>query len=220
MNKESFILYKKKKSLFDKLPDTTAGQLVKAIFQYQEDGSRPADSMIDLLLEDFIVDFDKDGAKYASFVESRRKAAQHRWAKECEETKANETAPTPTAKSTVPASQSPASDLFGDTALAHVVVKKPKATKNFVPPTVEEVQAYCESRNNGIDAQYFWDYNCARNWTYKGNVKMKDWKAAVRTWERNGGYSNVPPTPPTATPPQNQKTDIFTIMESIRNGTA
>ena len=214
MHKESFILYLKKKSLFDKLPDAQAGQLVKAIFQFQTDGSRPADSMIDLLLEDFIVDFDKDGAKYASFVESRRKAALMRWNKHGEEVKETATEQKQTPPPTTPALLPTTSTLFGDATLTPVRKKKP--AKNFVPPTVEEVRAYCESRNNGIDAQYFWEYNCARNWMYKGNVKMKDWKAAVRTWERNGGYSNVPPTPPTATP--NQKTDIFTIMESIKNG--
>ena len=178
---DGFVLYLKKKSLFDKLSDADAGRLIKAIYTYQTDGTRPTDTMTDLLLEDFIVDFTQDKEKHSKFVESRRAAAMARWGREKE---------SPT---------------------------KPKA-KAFVPPTVEEVQAYCDSRQNGIDAQYFWDYQMARNWVYKGNVKMKDWKAAVRTWERNGvkGSSTTAASKPQIT--GNQKSDIFTIMDYLNNG--
>lgn len=65
-------------------------------------------------------------------------------------------------------------------------------TKRFSPPSVEDVAAYCQERKNDIDADAFVDYYSARNWTM-GKTKMKDWKAAVRTWERNrkGGGSNA-----------------------------
>lgn len=58
----------------------------------------------------------------------------------------------------------------------------------FVPPTVDEVREYCLARKNGIDPQEFVDYYAARGWML-GKAKMKDWKAAVRTWEkrREGG---------------------------------
>lgn len=61
-------------------------------------------------------------------------------------------------------------------------------TKRFVKPTVEQIQGYCDERNNGIDAQYFYDYYEARGWLV-GKAHMKDWKATVRTWERNGQSS-------------------------------
>lgn len=57
--------------------------------------------------------------------------------------------------------------------------------KRFVPPTLEEVKAYCIERNNNVDAQRFIDYYTSNGWLV-GKNKMKDWKAAVRTWERNG----------------------------------
>jgi DNA-binding transcriptional ArsR family regulator len=57
--------------------------------------------------------------------------------------------------------------------------------KRFVPPTLEEVQAYCLERKNNVDAQRFIDYYTSNGW-YVGKNKMKDWRAAVRTWERNG----------------------------------
>lgn len=57
--------------------------------------------------------------------------------------------------------------------------------KRFVPPTLEEVKAYCIERKNNVDAQRFIDYYTSNGWLV-GKNKMKDWKAAVRTWERNG----------------------------------
>jgi hypothetical protein len=56
--------------------------------------------------------------------------------------------------------------------------------KRFIKPTVEEVRAYCVERNNGIDAEYFVDYYESKGWVV-GKTPMKDWKCAVRTFERN-----------------------------------
>lgn len=58
-----------------------------------------------------------------------------------------------------------------------------KHNKRFAPPSVEEVRAYCDERNNGIDADEFVDFYTAKGWKV-GNQPMKDWKAAVRTWEK------------------------------------
>ena len=54
----------------------------------------------------------------------------------------------------------------------------------FAPPDVSEVEAYCSERKNGIDPAAFIDYYAARGWKLNGGQTMKDWKAAVRTWER------------------------------------
>lgn len=56
--------------------------------------------------------------------------------------------------------------------------------KNFKKPTIEEIENYCKERNNNINASQFYDFYEARGWLI-GKNKMKDWKAAVRTWERN-----------------------------------
>lgn len=55
--------------------------------------------------------------------------------------------------------------------------------KSFVKPDVEEVRTYCLERKNGVDPQRFYDFYEARGWM-AGKVRMKDWKAAVRTWEK------------------------------------
>jgi hypothetical protein len=64
---------------------------------------------------------------------------------------------------------------------------KPPRTR-FTPPSIDEVKAYCQERGNGVDAERFIDYYNANGWRVGKNA-MKDWKAAVRTWEKNG-YGN------------------------------
>ena len=68
---------------------------------------------------------------------------------------------------------------------------KEKETR-FIPPTVEEVTEYCKERNNKVDAQTFVDFYTAKGWKI-GKNQIKDWKACVRTWERNN-RENVLPT--------------------------
>lgn len=58
--------------------------------------------------------------------------------------------------------------------------------KRFTPPTYEQVSSYCKERNNNVDANVFIDFYESKGWMV-GKNKMKDWKAAVRNWERNRG---------------------------------
>ena len=55
--------------------------------------------------------------------------------------------------------------------------------KRFVPPTVDEVRQYCQSRNNGIDPEAFVAFYASKGWRV-GQAPMKDWKQAVITWEK------------------------------------
>ena len=56
--------------------------------------------------------------------------------------------------------------------------------KKFVPPSLDEVAAYCNERHNGISPSAFVDYYEARGWRYGTGKPMVNWKAAVRTWEQ------------------------------------
>lgn len=62
--------------------------------------------------------------------------------------------------------------------------EKKKKSKSFVPPTVEEVREYCETRNNGVDPEMFVNFYSSKGWMI-GKNKMTSWKNAVITWERN-----------------------------------
>ena len=66
---------------------------------------------------------------------------------------------------------------------SNINVCSPKA-KNFIPPAVEEVRAYIAEKAYSVDADRFVDFYTAKGWMI-GSNKMKDWKAAVRTWERD-----------------------------------
>lgn len=70
-----------------------------------------------------------------------------------------------------------------------------KSTR-FVPPTLDEIKDYCLERNNNVDPNKFYDFYQAKGWMV-GKNKMKDWKAAIRTWENRDKK------------PSNQPRDIF-----------
>lgn len=69
-----------------------------------------------------------------------------------------------------------------------------KPQKRFTKPTLEEVQAYCQERNNGVDAKKWYNHYEAVGWKV-GRNPMKDWKASVRTWERSNSNGQTKPKP-------------------------
>lgn len=60
----------------------------------------------------------------------------------------------------------------------------PKGNRAFAPPTLGEVTDYCGERTNDVDPQRFIDFYSSKGWMI-GKNKMKDWQAAVRTWENS-----------------------------------
>lgn len=56
--------------------------------------------------------------------------------------------------------------------------------KRFTPPTLDEVQAYCEANSIIMDAAAFYDHFTSNGWKVSGRAEMKDWKAAARNWAR------------------------------------
>lgn len=69
--------------------------------------------------------------------------------------------------------------------------KDNKVIGRFVAPTVEEVQAYCFERGNSVDPNQFVDFYTSKGWKV-GKNPMKDWKAAVRTWEQRDSRAAQP----------------------------
>ena len=58
-------------------------------------------------------------------------------------------------------------------------------------PSLLEIKNYCLERNNSVDFNKFYDYYESNGWKVGRNA-MKDWRACVRTWEKNNfnsGYS-------------------------------
>ena len=57
-------------------------------------------------------------------------------------------------------------------------------SSGFTPPTVREVEAYCDCLGEWIDAERFVDYYESVGWVIGNGKPMKDWKASVRCWLR------------------------------------
>ena len=77
--------------------------------------------------------------------------------------------------------------------------------KTFTKPTIDEIQDYCIERNNNVNAEHFFDYYESNGWKV-GKNSMKDWQAAVRTWEKNS-YTN--------TTKQTKKTNTEQTLDAI-----
>ena len=61
--------------------------------------------------------------------------------------------------------------------------------KKFKKPTIDEVKEYCLERGNNINPETFIDFYESNGWKV-GKNSMKDWKASLRTWEKNSTNSN------------------------------
>ena len=70
------------------------------------------------------------------------------------------------------------------TSESSIQVIKDKVYKRFTVPTIEDVKTYCTERGNAVDADKWFDYYSSNGWKVGRNA-MKDWKAAVRTWEKS-----------------------------------
>lgn len=60
-----------------------------------------------------------------------------------------------------------------------------KPQKRFKKPTLEEVQAYCQERNNKVDAKAFYDYYTEGDWKDAKGKPVRNWKQKIITWERS-----------------------------------
>ena len=80
--------------------------------------------------------------------------------------------------------------------------------KRFEKPTLSEIKAYCIERNNNVDAQHFFDYYESNGWKVGKNA-MKNWQAAVRTWERSE-YRKP-------TVKKNSKEDAINVVNNLMN---
>ena len=89
---------------------------------------------------------------------------------------------------------------------------------SFRKPTVEEVKAYCFERDNGVNASAFVDFYEAKGWKI-GKNPMKDWRAAVRTWEkRDSDGASVPRQPEAASSPTDYD-GRFAWIEELKRST-
>lgn len=185
-DKKSFVLYTDMAQHINLLTDEQAGQLLKGLFIYVKTDQAPVfdDGIIAMAFSFIRAQLDRDCEKYEQVCAKRREAG-----KQGGRPKTNQKQTKAKKANGFSQKQSKAKKTDNDTDTENendilCGEDKPPKQKRFLPPTVDEVESYCKERCSSVDAARFVDYYEAVGW-YIGKRKMKDWRAAVRSWERN-----------------------------------
>lgn len=194
IDKESYMLYRGWNPLFENLPKEQLGELFYAICCYQSGKEYTIENpLIKGVFEMVLMQFKKDEEKYISNCEAKakngKKGAESRWQDDNNNTSENgkngkcyfshNEEKTEMAKMAIEEEDKEEVEVEE----VPTVPKKREARKRFSPPSAAEVREYCLERENAVDAESFVDFYAAKGWKV-GNAPMKDWKAAVRTWEK------------------------------------
>lgn len=158
------------------LSDAERGRLFIAILEYARSGLEPKlDGREGILFPVFRTTIDRDKKKSATYSENGKKNGKKQNEANESNLKQNEAndSELPNIRHKTQDTRHKTQDNTGD---------KARETR-FTPPSIDDVRAYCEERGNAIDAQRFVDFYTSNGWKVGKNT-MKDWKAAVRTWEK------------------------------------
>lgn len=179
------------------LSDAERGRLFIAILEYGRSGLDPKlDGRESILFPVFKAVIDRDTEKSRVKAENGAKGGRGNKADKSylKQNKANESKPKLT-KDIRHKTKDKDKDNITPLITPNGVIAPQGATpKKFTPPTVAEVRAYCLERQNGVDPERWHDFYSAKGWMV-GKNRMKDWRAAVRTWERD---EKKPATSPNA----------------------
>ena len=167
------------------LGDAERGRLFTSLLTYARTGEAPQLGGNERFLFPMMrAQLDRDIAAMAGVSEARSKAAKASKSSKCEQMQAN-------AANADKSSKDKDKDKDKDDD------KKGNGAREarFTPPSIEEVAAYCQERGNGVDAARFVDFYSSKGWMV-GKSRMKDWRAAVRNWERSSDAKATPAKKP------------------------
>lgn len=176
------------------LSDAERGRLFISILEYARSGLLPDGSGREsLLFPVFKSIIDRDAETSANNAENGAKGGRGNKAKKANESEKSETKRIEANES----EEKPTKDIRHKTKdedkdkdkREEAIASKRKSAVRFIPPTIDEVEAYCQERGNGVDPERFVDFYASKGWRV-GKEPMKDWKAAVRTWERRDNHNN------------------------------
>lgn len=185
--KRRFYMYSAWERPMSKLTDEQLGKFLRIYYQMQLTGDTDVDSedpMVDMMLEVVREQVTFDVRSYERKCEANRENGE-KGGRPAKPEEPNKTQQNPTK----PNSRDSDSDTEIDSEIEPEIgidserLRSGESKKRFRPPTVEEVEAYCFERNNKVDAERFVDFYASNGWRV-GKNPMKDWKAAVRTWEK------------------------------------
>ena len=170
------------------LGDAERGRLFTSLLTYARTGEAPQLGGNERFLFPMMrAQLDRDIAAMAGVSEARSKAAKASKSSKCEQMQQMQANAANASKSSKDEDEDKDKDKD----------KKGNGAREarFTPPSVEEVAAYCQERGNGVDAARFVDFYSSKGWMV-GKSKMKDWKAAIRNWERSGDTKATPAKKP------------------------
>ena len=187
--KKSFLLYCDIIHTVEQLTDEQAGDLFRHILRYVNDQDPQSDSVITkIAFEPIKQALKRDLDKYKSICERNSDNAKKRW--------------DATASDRIPKHTKNAdSDIDSDSDID----KDIKVNKGFVKPSIVEIKTYMIEIGMTDVSEKWFDYYESNGWLV-GKNKMKNWKAAVRTWKNNNLSNNV-------TTPQIIHRKVFNLQE-------
>lgn len=177
---EYFCCYHSYLEAMEQLNDAEKGRLFTACLQYSMTGEAQQLSGNErFVFPAFRSQIDRDNQKYEETCKKRAESARKRWdANACNGMQANANHAKEKEKEKEKAKEK-AKDKEKENISPPI---SPSRAPRFSPPSLDEVKAYCRERRNTVDAEKWYDYYTANGWKV-GKNPMKDWKAAVRTWE-------------------------------------
>lgn len=204
MSKPGVMFYFDVRPCIKRLNLNEKGQLFEAILDYAESGIEPELDGALGIAWDFIqprIDLDSEqyelkveGSQYAAFSRERKKLglepiSRDEWRsmtdiERCSATSSDENDAPETSGDIKRYPNSNSKSKSNPNNLKREAADKPPRASRFTPPTVDEVRAYCQERGNSVDPERFVDFYASKGWLV-GKTRMKDWRAAVRSWERS-----------------------------------
>jgi hypothetical protein len=192
-DKKSFLLYCDQQGVFNKLPDEIAGKLIKHIFAYVNDENPPCDDLLlTIAFEPIKTQLKRDLRKYDDYIDKQK----FNGAKGGRPTKPKET------QITQPFFQEPKK---ADNVNVNVNDNVKVIKDVFIKPSIVEIKTYMTEIGMADVSEKWFDYYESNGWLV-GKNKMKNWKAAVRTWKNNNLSNNV-------TTPQVINRKVFNLQE-------
>jgi hypothetical protein len=192
--KESIIIYARQKTALKRLTDAQKGVLLDALLTYAG-GEEPTftDGMVMVAFDFFRSQIDIDGAKYEEVSIKRREAGrQGGLTKKANATKSKQNvANTTKPKQNVHDNDNVnvnVNDNVNDNVLEATTLPT-RTRERFVKPTINEITAYVLEKGYTFNPQAFYDYYESNGWRV-GRNPMKDWRAAMRNWNKNEQHFN------------------------------
>lgn len=195
--KSSFVLYTEHMQQVELLGLEQRGILFTSLMYYAAGRELPEMDAVTSMAFSFIrAQIDKDTKKYEETVNKRREAgrlgglakadnAKHDAANMAHATDAKQVQANLANATDAKQTQVNVPDNEYDNDNVNDKDKKSiSRTSRFNPPTEFEVRAYCKEKGYSVDATRFIDFYASKGWMV-GKNKMKDWRAAVRNWERS-----------------------------------